>query len=165
MSTAKIPWRLVLWPALALTVAALLWVLPRVTGPRPAPVDEALLRQMRQRWRAAGIEHYELEVRVSGAQQGRYVVEVNNGRIVRATFEDRPLDARRARYWTIPGQFGMLERELRNAQGKGPWPEGVHVQIWAAFDPDTGRPLWWQREVVGGTQSVTVRTVRFRILP
>ena len=163
--TSRASWRFVIWPLLAVAVAAALWLLPRFTGPRAEPVTRPLLREKRQQWRAAGIDSYDIEVEVSGAQKGRYHIRVQNGKIVQATFDGRPLDEARARYWTVKGQFGMIERELRNAQSGKAWPEGVQVRIWASFDPATGRPIWWQRQVQGGTQTVTVRTVRFQVLP
>ncbi len=160
----QVGWRLLFWPLLVVLVAAALWLLPRLTGPRAELVTEELLRAKRSQWRAAGIDSYEIEVEVSGAQRGHYRVVVRDSRVVSASFDGRPLDQKRARYWTVHGQFGQIERELRNARSGKTWPEGVRVRIWASFDPTTGRPLWWQRQVQGGSQTVTVRTVAFRRL-
>lgn len=157
-------WRRYVWPLLVLVVAGLIYLgMSRREG-TAVELSPSLLKQYEQKWRQAGIRSYELVVVVSGAQRGEYRLKVVDGEVTEATFDGRPLDRDRASYWTIRGQFGMLARELRNAAEGGPWPAGTTVRIYGAFDEQTGRPLWWQRVVSGGSGTVTVRITTFRVL-
>ncbi len=156
-------WRRYVWPMIVILVAGGIYALTR-TGGRAELLTLDRLRQYREKWQRAGVRSYELVATVSGAQRGEYRIRVVDGEIMSATFDGKPLDKSRAAYWTVPGLFGMLERELRNASGRGTWPAGVSVQIYGSFDRETGRPIWWQRVVSGGRGTVTVQIVEFRPL-
>jgi hypothetical protein len=146
---------------LLLGAAALLWLrreaLPRLTR---ADFDaaEAL-------WRKNGPRSYDLDVVVSGNQPGRIHVEVRDGRPTAMTRNGVTPGQRRTWYpWTVPGQFDTIRFELDAAtdpQGSFGGVPGGQLVLRARFDPRDGRPLRYERIVLGRQMDAAWEVVRF----
>ena len=148
--------------AAALAAVVLVAVVALLPG-GSEPLTAARLETARQRWRAAGIRNYEMELETSGAQTGRYVVRVKDGSVVSLARDGHVENPSEKELWSVDGLFRTLERELGNAEhpekiyGVAP---GTQVLLRMRSDPRLGYPLFFSRYVMGTNKSVTIRTVR-----
>ncbi len=122
------------------------------------PLTIQRLLEARDRWARSGPAGYDLEVIVSGAQQGRHQISVRDRKVVSMTTEGRPVEASVWEHWTVEGMFRFLETELQHAER----PEiGFRVKDksqvvqYADFDSATGYPRHYWRHVMG--QAVGIR--------
>lgn len=113
----------------------------------------------RERWRAAGIESYAIDVTVSGVTSGQYHVVVRNGKITEAKINDQPFDdLAKARPWTVPELFNILQLDLDNESKPG--TPGAYTQV--EFDAEAGYLVHYLRHQHGGRQRVEIRVVLTR---
>src|SRR5262249_37193210 len=103
-------------------------------------------------WDKNGPKDYDMEILVSGAQSGRYRIQVREGRVASITTNGINDPKRTGDYWTVPGMLRTLEEEL--ALARSPMaafgvtdPQSVYVA--AAFDPKYGFPRNFLRQVFG----------------
>lgn len=118
-------------------------------------------------WEANGPMSYDADFVIEGAQPGVVHVEVRNGDVVAMTRNRiQPRQPRTWVYWSIPGRFEELERELEMAED----PEhemsasaDTRVQLRAEFDPTFGYPARFHRVVFGGGPEVYWKVTRFEL--
>jgi hypothetical protein len=68
-------------------------------------------------------------------------------------------------YWTIPEQFAMLQRELTGEpQQLFGVAERSQVILHAEFDPQTGYPRRYRRQVLGADQEIHWEIVKFEVV-
>ncbi len=155
-------------------LSLVVWVL---ATRRPLPdLTPQRLHQAQQRWKASGPDSYTLEILLGttnpNADDGskeRIVVQVRQGEVVHA--ERRPggpLPRRSWAYWSVPGLFDVLQRDLENRQ-RSQKVFGVSdpsmIVLRCRFDPQYGFPTHYQRYVrTRGMQSQWV-VVRFQPEP
>jgi hypothetical protein len=139
----------------ASTATLVLW--HREEGER---LTAALLADARARWQRHRPRAYDLEVVVSGAQEGAHRIEVREGRVVKMTTGGGPVRENVWEYWTVDGMFRFLADELGNVER----PEaaygvaqGSEVVLRVVFDETYGYPARFLRHVIGSRQSVEWR--------
>lgn len=122
-----------------------------------SPVTAARLDAAEASWREAAIHHYDMRVETSGAQQGRYELEVRDGLLKSIERDGVPGTPADGAYWTVDGLFRTLRRELQMAE------EGAaNTILLAEFDRERGFPRAFLRQVSGATRSVSVEVTLFR---
>src|SRR5437867_4074850 len=100
-----------------LGVAAVVGLLALVLLPgRTEPVKRERLAAARRHWEEANVSSYAMDLDVSGAQTGRYHVEVVDGKLARITRNGQPADPAAGEYWTVEGLFRTIEEELDAAE-------------------------------------------------
>lgn len=134
---------------------------------RLPPLTTAELDQAERRWQTAGLENYDMDVKVSGRQPGSFHVEVRQGEPVALTRNG--VAPRRGMWdvWTVPGLFDTLHQELELADDpEGPFgsPPGTQVVQRAKFDGRYGFPRKYQRIVMGTPLEIAWEVHRFRPL-
>ena len=134
---------------------------------RLPPLTAAELEQAERRWQVAGIENYDMDVKVSGRQPSSFHVEVRKGKPVSLTRNG--VAPRRGMWdvWTVPGLFDTLHQELElAADPAGPFdsPPGTQVVQRVMFDERHGFPKKYQRIVMGTPLEVAWEVQRFRPL-
>lgn len=131
------------------------------------PLTRAAYEAALERWQAHGPASYELDVVLEGRQPGRIHVEVRRGQVTRMTRDGiQPSQQRTWDYWTVPGQFDTLDRELEmaaNPQASFNARPGSVIQQ-AAFDPTYGYPLHYRRFVLGTDFEVDWQVTAFHKL-
>jgi hypothetical protein len=133
-----------------LGIAAVVGLLALVLLPgRTEPVKRERLAAARQQWEAANVASYTMDLDVSGAQTGRYHVEVVDGKLSRITRNGQPADPAAGDYWTVEGLFRTIEEELDAAEqpGGGAFPEGSQVQLRMRCHSKLGYPVRFTRQV------------------
>lgn len=144
--------------AVVLAVALLRDTTPVLT--RPA-FDAAVAR-----WKEHGPADYDLDVVVQGNQPGRIHVEVRGGAATAMTRDGvTPSQRRTWDYWTVPGQFDMIQIELDNQsdpRGQFAGASGSQLVLWAEFDPRYGYPRRYHRVLLGGQQEMRWEVTRFQ---
>lgn len=150
--------------ALLVTGVAAVWLL-RDDTPRLSP---AALQAAQDRWRAAGVTDYDLEIEIGGKRAGRVHLEVRGGEPTAMTRDGAaPAQRRTWGAWTVEGQFDTLRTELAAAadpaKGFGA-PPGTQVVQRARFDDVLGYPLRYERYLMGTDHSLDIawRVVRFQ---
>ncbi len=156
---------LVLGSLAVLLVFAALWIrrqdaLPTLTQ---ADFDAAL-----KRWESAGPKSYQLDLTLNGRQPGRIHVEVRRGETTAMTRDGHtPSQKRTWEYWTVPGQFDTIERELEMAADPAvgiPSAPGATIVQQAEFDAKLGYPRRYRRMVLGSNLEIDWEITRFEPL-
>lgn len=135
--------------------------------PLPTLTPE-VLEAMQEKWKAQGPPDYDLTVKLSGLQTGTIDIEVRDGEVTSMTRDGhQPQQRRTWQYWSVPGQFDMIETDMANAED--PLPAfGVsdrdQVLLRADFDPRYGYPLHYQRIVLGNLGELAWQVTRFQPL-
>jgi hypothetical protein len=118
-----------------------------------------------KRWQQRGPESYHLDVILTAGRPGRVHVEVRHGEVARMTRDGVvPKQKRTWDYWSVPGQFDTIGRELEMRQDPATSfgaPPGTQVVLRAAFDPELGYPRRFRRDVLGMRQEVQWEVVNF----
>lgn len=120
-ASALAKWRrLATWTAVGLIVGLVVIILLNRFGQRAnslAPLSLADWQQARQRWVAAGIRDYQIEIRVTGRQAATYQVDVVGGEAIEATRDGHPLPQRRTwGTWTVEGMFETMARDFESVE-------------------------------------------------
>jgi hypothetical protein len=131
------------------------------------PVTPEALEQAKQLWKKAGIQNYELEWTVSGAQTNHYLVQVHDA-LAQQIELIQPDGARRqgkiadTRYYTVDGLFLTIADELAMLKSEHPFDQPAGTQVVMRFDPDPklGYPRWYHRDVMGTSRSVAITVVK-----
>lgn len=151
-----------LWLALLIAVVAtavtlFLWYR------RPGePLTDELLAAARARWQEHGPRSYDLEVSVSGAQEGEHRIEVRAGRVTKMTTGGAPVREGAWKYWSVEGMFRFLEGELDNRERAAEVFGTTDVELRVVFDPTYGYPERFLRHVMGQSRSVEWNVRSFR---
>jgi hypothetical protein len=150
-----------------LAATILLWrgVFGKSAGPE---LTRAEWERSLERWEAAAVRDYELEVSVTGRQAATYAVFVRDGEVSQATRNGQPLPQRRTwTTWTVHGMFETIARDLesveRHATGRAD-SSTPQLQLRAAFHPELGFPQQYLRtEMVrfGANPEVSWEVVKF----
>ena len=134
-----------------------------VAGPmligRTEPVTRERLTAARQQWAAAKLADYDMELDSSGAQTGRYHVEVRGGTLTHITRNGQPADPAQGHYWTVEGLFDTIEEEvdLIEHPSSGSFSQGRQAWLRMRCHPTLGYPLRYIRQVPGTTLGVEMR--------
>ena len=145
--------------AVALLVALLL----AGCGPAPESLTPERLAEARDRWEAADVDTYELELEMRGAINERRVVDVEAGIVIDMTAGGAPAARSAWDAWSVEGLFDLLERELANADASLETygvEEPSSIELEATFCPDLGHPLYFRRLVPGATLPIEWEVVR-----
>jgi len=145
-----------------MAAGAILFIQARDTTP---VLSSTSLKEARARWQADGPASYDLDLVVGGNRPGNIHVQVRSGQVTALTRDGRTPPQRRTwQYWSVPGQFEMLDDEIENAaepERHYQVPAGSQVLLRAAFDPRLGYPLKFSRVVVDKPLNVSWETVGF----
>lgn len=93
------------------------------------------------RWTAANIRDYDAEITVSGTTSATCHVEVRNNSVFWALHNEQPLEMEQASYWTVPGLFDVLNRDLKNDAEPG----SPRALTRVTFDPNDGHLVHYLR--------------------
>ena len=132
------------------------------------PLTRAAYESALQRWEAQGPANYELDLTLEGRRAGHIHVEVHRGEVTSMTRDGiEPAQRRTWDYWSVPGQFDTLDRELELAADP---QAGFHASAGAVvqqaeFDPTYGYPRRYRRFVLGSDQELDWQTTHFKPLP
>jgi hypothetical protein len=129
----------------------------------PELTDEKLANAQKL-WTNAGPSSYELDLEILQGRPGTVHIEVQKGEISTMTRDSRTPEQRTWRYWSVPGLFETLERELEMAED--PVHEvgaaaGTRWQLRCEFNPAYGYPERFHRYVSGGGPEVYWRVTSF----
>ena len=129
-------------------VGAVIIAVPYLPG-RTEPVTRERLEAARALWQRANITSYDMELETSGAQTGRYHMEVRGGRLALITRNGQSADPAAGEYWTIEGLFRVIEEELDAAEQPQSGAFGRHSQVWLRMrcDSKLGYPIRFVRQV------------------
>ncbi|MHC4973957.1 MAG: DUF6174 domain-containing protein [Planctomycetota bacterium] len=143
-----------LWLALLIAVVATAVTLGLWYRQPGEPLTAELLAEARARWQERGPRAYDLEVSVSGAQQGEHRMEVRDGRVTKMTTGGAPVRQGAWEYWSVEGMFRFLESELANRERAGEVFGTSDVELRVEFDGTYGYPAHFLRHVMGRPKSV-----------
>ncbi len=149
-------WTILKWGAAAAVVLVVVAV-PLRPG-RTVRVTRERLAAARTLWDAAKIIDYELDWDVSGAQTGRYHVEVRGGKVERLTNNDQPTDSHAPEYFTVDGLFQTIEESLSHCEHpqSGAFPEGTQIWLRMRTHPTLGYPVKFVKQIkLGGSRGTT----------
>jgi hypothetical protein len=122
------------------------------------------LEEAQKLWDSAGPAGYEMDLEILQGRPGTVHIEVRNGEITAMTRDGRTPAQHTWRYWSVPGLFETVERELEMAED--PVHEvgaaaGTRWQLRCEFDRAYGFPRRFHRSVSGGGQEVYWRVTSF----
>jgi hypothetical protein len=150
--------------AAVLIIAAVVFI-PLLTATRIPELTEENLEAAEVLWQRTAPENYDIDVELRGAQPGTVEVQVRGGEVTTMTRNGRTPPPRTWRYWSVPGMFETLERELVLAED----PEhealvaaGSEWHLRCEFDTQFGYPQRYHRFVSGGGPEVYWRVTRFK---
>jgi hypothetical protein len=148
-----------------LAAAAVIFVAGSQRTPRLTRAD---YEQAAKRWEDMGPASYDLDVELGGRRAGLVHVEVRDGEVTRMTRDGHlPMQKRTWYYWSVPGQFDMIEEEL-DMKERPPVSFGTagaaKVELWGEFDPKYGYPLRFDRVALGTDNEVHWKDTRFEPL-
>ena len=140
----------------------LVWVLVMARESMPLLTPESLESAV-ARWGAEGPASYDLELALSGREQGSILLEVRGGEPTAMKRNGVVPQRRTWEYWTIPEQLAMIEREQtgdpRQLFGVD---DRSQVILHAEFDPRFGYPRRYRRQVLGADQEIHWEIVKFQ---
>lgn len=151
-----------LWLALFLAVAGTAATLALLYRRPGEPLTEELLAAARARWQEHGPRAYDLEVSVSGAQEGDHRIEVRAGRVTKMTTGGAPVREGAWEYWSVEGMFRFLQGELENRARAAEVFGTTEVELRVEFDDAYGYPARFLRHVMGQRKSVEWNVRSFR---
>ncbi|MHC4136968.1 MAG: DUF6174 domain-containing protein [Planctomycetota bacterium] len=151
------------WLALLIAVVATAVTLAFWYRQPGEPLTEELLAAARARWQERGLCAYDLEVSVSGAQEGEHKIEVRDGRVTKMTTGGAAVREGAWEYWSVEGMFRFLQSELSNREGAGEafGADTADVELRVVFDDSYGYPAHFLRHVMGRPKSVEWRVRSF----
>ena len=140
------------------------FLLRMLVAQRIPELTEAELEEAQALWDSAGPAGYEMDLEILQGRPGTVHIEVRNGEITAMTRDGRTPAEHTWRYWSVPGLFETVERELEMAED--PVHEvgaaaGTRWQLRCEFDPAYGFPRRFHRHVFGGGQEVYWRVTSF----
>jgi hypothetical protein len=168
-ANAPVVWRsrrmllFLLLPALlCLVVAAIFFKM--LMKERIPELSVAELERAEALWNGAGPTSYNMDLEILGARPGTVHVEVRNEEVIAMQRDGRTPPPHTWRYWSVPGLFETLEREL--TMSEDPIHEvgtsaGTIWQVRCEFDPAYGFPRRFHRYVSAGGPEVYWRVTTF----
>jgi hypothetical protein len=133
----------------------------RFLGGRLPEMSRSDLTAARERWQAAGIADYEIEVEVQSRQLEKYRVIVAGGEPQEAWRNDRPLkQVRTFDTWSVPGMFDTIETDVEASEDKGN-AQAPKLTLQAEFDTKTGVPLRYRRIEWGKDVQISWQVTKF----
>jgi hypothetical protein len=154
---------LLLLPALICVVGAA--VLLRIFVAQRIPqLTVAELEAAQELWAGAGPTSYEMDLEVLQGRPGTVHIEVRGEEIITMTRDGRTPAQHTWIYWSVPGLFETLERELEMAEdpvNEVGAASGTRWQLRCEFDPAYGYPRRFHRFVSGAGQDVYWRVTSF----
>jgi hypothetical protein len=131
-------------------------------------VTPETIEQAKRLWKEAGIRDYELELNwTTGPDHFHYIVTVEEGEVRHV--ESALTDGRRIelhpgspRYFSVDGLFLTISDELALLKTDRPFgqPPGTKVVMRFKADPKLGYPLWYRRDVLGTSQSISIDVIK-----
>jgi hypothetical protein len=139
-------------------------LLQTFVGQKIPELTQEELEKAEALWTSAGPSSYEMDLEILQGRPGTVHIEVQNGEISAMTRDSRAPAQHTWRYWSVPGLFETLERELEMAED--PVHEvgaaaGTRWQLRCEFDPAYGYPRRFHRYVSGGGPEVYWRVTSF----
>jgi Family of unknown function (DUF6174) len=122
------------------------------------------LEKAEELWDRAGPPGYDMDLEIRKPRPETLHIEVRNGEISAMQRDGMTPAQHTWRYWSVPGLFETLERELDMAED--PVHEAgadaeMQWQLRCDFDPAYGYPRQFHRYVSGGGPEVYWRVTRF----
>lgn len=129
------------------------------------PLTAEALHAARRRWADRALRDYDMDVEVSGTQQGRHHIQVRAGRVVRMTTGGADVPEHIWPFWSVDGMFDFLQTELANAADpKRAFgiddPSAVVLRV--HFDPELGYPKHFLRHVLGRRMEIRWEVLSLR---
>lgn len=149
--------------------SALYAVRARYGDPTPEITGESFTAA-RQRWRAADVDDYDIEIEVTnGGKLERYEVVVRDGTAETATRNGAPLTNRRTfETWSVPGMFGTVDSDWQHIDkrlsGKAD-ASTLQLTVRTEFDSEYGYPKKYRRIEWGSAREVSWKVTRFERQP
>jgi hypothetical protein len=139
-------------------------LLQKLVAQRIPELTGADLEAAQELWDRAGPDSYEMDLEIIRERPGRVHIEVRNAEITAMTRDGLAPKQHTWRYWTVPGRFEELERELEIAED--PASEvgaaaGTRWKLRCEFDPAYGFPRRYHRYASGGGPEVYWRVTSF----
>jgi hypothetical protein len=159
--------RRILYISLLLTLVCIVGaaaLLRMFAAQRIPELTAADLEAAQKRWDRAGPESYEMDLEILRERPGTVHIEVRNSEIAAMTRDGLAPKQHTWRYWSVPGRFEELERELEIAED--PVHEigaaaGTRWKLRCEFDPAYGFPRKYHRYASGGGPEVYWRVTSF----
>ena len=155
--------------AAAAACTVLIWIV--FLRPQQQHITRDALEAARQRWQAARIDNYDLEVQVSGRQPAVYSVQVRGGDVRQATHNGNPIRGQRSQTtWSVPGMFGTIAIDVQTVerfQSGRAERTAQQLLLLGWFDPQNGLPRKYHRiEKVkrGSNRDVTWEVTKFDVV-
>ncbi len=143
-------------------LAVAMGILLALRGEQLPEITFSSLDQAVVRWQELGLVNYDLEIQLTGPTSGTAQIQVRNDE-TKMTLNDRNMEPRIADYWSVPGLFSVIRRDLEacaEAAKKGN-PGGMSpVFSRGLFDPHYGYPAAYRRITPSG-QDVEWRIIQF----
>lgn len=150
-------------------VAALAAALAACTagGPTVVPLTKSRLSEAEARWLEAGADSYHLVVRLEVAKVDPvvYDVVVRKGAPAKVTRNGKDAQGAQALDCTVPGLFRLLESELQIVESDGKGLPNLKVELFARFDPATGRLERYQRKTSRRATGLRIEVLEFEMGP
>jgi hypothetical protein len=148
----------------AVATAVVVVCLQVFVAERIPALTETRLDQAESLWERTGLHNYDMELKLQGAQPGTVEVQVRAGKVTAQTRDGRTPPTRTWDYWSVPGLFETLARDMELAAD--PVHEtgaeaGTQWRLRCEFDPQFGYPRRYHRFVSGGGPEVSWRVTRF----
>lgn len=139
-------------------------LLQTLVGQKIPVLTEVELEKAQGLWASTGPASYEMDLEILQGRPGTVHIEVQNDEISAMTRDSRTPAQHTWRYWSVPGLFETLERELQMAED--PVHEvgaaaGTRWQLRCEFDRAYGYPRRFHRYVSGGGPEVYWRVTSF----
>jgi hypothetical protein len=147
-----------------LVVAAVIVVVRLFAAERMTVLTVASLDEAERLWQSAGPSSYDIDIELRGAQPGAIQAQVRNGEVTALTRDGRTPQPRTWRYWSVPGLFETLERELvlaEDPEHEARAAAGTQWHVRCEFDPQFGYPRRYHRFVTPGGPEVFWHVTRF----
>jgi hypothetical protein len=148
----------------AICIIGVALLLRTLAGQSIPELTQEDLAKAEELWTSAGPASYEMGLEILQGRPGTVHIEVQNGEISAMMRDGRTPAQHTWRYWSVPGLFETLERELEMAED--PVHEvgaaaGTRWQLRCDFDPAYGYPRRFHRYVSGGGPEVYWRVTSF----
>ena len=116
-------------------------------------VKQATYEEARQKWRAADLQNYDVELTFEGSDRPKKIyVEVRDGEVIKCLENGRvPGQQRFWDDWTIDNQFKMIRDDLATLARPGGFAvkKNVTITLHGEFDPQYGFPVQYWRKAHG----------------
>ncbi|WP_425618715.1 DUF6174 domain-containing protein [Anatilimnocola sp. NA78] len=158
-----------LWLVAGMLLGAIasLLVLRSLYAERIPEISPADYYAAKEKWKANEVANYDIEVQVSGTQEGKYRVEVRNGEAIAAWANGFPQSKQRTFVtWSVPGMFGTMSRDIevleKHTAGKAD-ATTPRITMRAEFDEKHGYPVRYRRIQWGSSVQMIWQVTKFEV--